>query len=82
MALSNAEKQKRFYEKRIKSGGVKRYEFRISDADEQFKIDYLAEHWGCSRTEAFIRCVNEAWEKEGKPVPGYTDNKPKKRKRR
>lgn len=73
MALSNAEKQKRFYDRRVKTGGVKRYEFRLSGEDNQ-TLKYLADHWDCSLTEAFRRSVNQAWEKEGKPVPGYTAN--------
>lgn len=87
MPLTNAEKQKRFYDRRVKTGGVKRYEFRLAGEDNML-IQYLADHWGCSLTTAFERCVKEAWEKEGKPVPGqtgkkkgkensYTDNQPK-----
>lgn len=88
MALSNAEKQKRFYERKVKTGGVKRYEFRLAGENNQV-IKYLADHWGCSLTAAFERCVMEIWEKEGKPIPtqkrtqkskkgsSYTDNQSK-----
>lgn len=76
MALTNAERQKRFYEKRVKTGGVKRYEFRLGGEHNQV-LRYLAEHWQCSLTEAFTRTVMDAWEREGKPIPGYKARKRK-----
>lgn len=76
MALTNAERQKRFYEKRVKTGGVKRYEFRLSGEHNQV-LKYLAEHWQCSLTEAFTRSVLAAWDYEGKPIPKVKKRKPK-----
>ncbi len=34
------------------------------------KLGYLAEHWGCTKTQALSQCLLEAWERAGEPIPG------------
>ncbi|MCP4933370.1 MAG: hypothetical protein GY927_03995, partial [bacterium] len=38
------------------------------------KLGYLAEHWGCSKTQALSQCLLEAWERAGEPIPGFEED--------
>ena len=66
MVLSNEERQRRYRQKR-RRGETRRIDvtLRLEDA---IKLDYLAAHWGCTKTAAIRRMLLEAWEREGKPI--------------
>lgn len=81
MALSNAERQAR-YRQKVKTGELSRIDAKIPH-ETAAKLNYLAGHWQCSKAEALGRLLMEAWEREGRPIPGYDgkgeplpDNKP------
>jgi hypothetical protein len=65
MTLSNAERQKRFRERRIKSGERVRVEFRVTSGQAE-AFSALAARWQLSRTETFLRLCNGA-------NPGHID---------
>ena len=69
MALSNAERQKR-YRAKAKATDHQRLE-AVLPFEVGIKLKYLAEHWGCTQGEALSRLLMEAWAREGRPVPGY-----------
>jgi hypothetical protein len=69
MALSNAERQRRFRQK-AKQDELVRIDVRLH-IEKAAKLHYLAEHWGCTKTEALERALMETWEREGAPIPGY-----------
>ena len=69
MAMTNAERQKR-YRLKAKAADQQRLEV-ILPFEAAIKLSYLAEHWGCTKAEAFGRLLLEAWEQEGRPIPGY-----------
>ncbi len=68
MAHSNAERQRRHRAKvRATSSRVDlKLPFQIA-----IKLDYLAQHWQCTKTEALGRMLLDTWEREGNPIPGY-----------
>lgn len=68
MALSNAERQAR-YRHKVKTGELSRIDAKIP-AEIAIKLNYLAWHWHCTKAEALGRLLLEAWEREGRPVPG------------
>ncbi len=69
MPLSNIERQRRHRQK-LKTGQLIRVDMRLPE-DVGNKLDYLAEHWQCLKTEALSRCLLQAWEREGRPIPGF-----------
>lgn len=69
MALSNAERQRR-YRAKIKAGELRTIE-AVLPLEEAIKLDYLAKHWQCTRTEALSRILMDTWNREGQPIPGY-----------
>jgi hypothetical protein len=71
MALTNAERQAR-YKYRAKNREMMRLEFRLH-IEKASKLTRLAEHWGCTKTQALERAIMETWEREGEPVPGFED---------
>ncbi len=64
--LSNIERQAR-YRRKIQIGERKRIEITLPLEDAQ-KLDFLAKHWECTRTEAFKRILIDAWTREDQPV--------------
>ncbi len=71
MPLTNAQRQKR-YRRKVQTGRLIRVDLCLPEAVGH-KLDYLAEHWGCTKTEAFSRCLMETWQREGEPIPGVED---------
>ncbi len=69
MALSNAERQKR-YRAKAKATDQQRLEV-VLPFEVAIKLKYLAGHWGCTQTEALGRLLMDAWAREGRPIPGY-----------
>jgi hypothetical protein len=69
MAMTNAERQNR-YRKKVKVTGRQRVE-AIVPFEVAIKLDYLADHWGCTKAEALSRLLMDAWAREGRPIPGY-----------
>ena len=67
MALSSAERQQR-YRSKLKTGELSRIDAKLP-RETVLKLDYLAEYWECTKTEALSRCLSEAWERAGQPVP-------------
>ena len=69
MAMTNAERQKK-YRAKVKDRAVGRLE-AVLPFEVAIKLKYLAGHWGCTQAEALSRLLMEAWEREGRPIPGY-----------
>jgi hypothetical protein len=36
-------------------------------------LDRLAEHRGCTKTQALERAILDTWAREGEPVPGFEE---------
>ena len=77
MAMSNAERQRRFRQRRLTSGEQVRLEFRVAQADAAaFKA--LAKRWQTSQADAFLRLLT-ASEKNGgarKQEPAHSEAAP------
>ena len=71
MALSNVERQAR-YRLKARNTEMMRIEARLH-IEKASKLDRLAEHWNCTKTQALERAIWETWEREGSPVPGFED---------
>jgi hypothetical protein len=69
MALSNAERQKK-YRAKAKATDQQRLE-AVLPHEVAIKLKYLAGHWQCTQAEALSRILMDAWAREGRPVPGY-----------
>ncbi len=68
MALSNAERQRRY---RAKARGTSsRVDLKLP-FEIAIKLNYIAQHWQCTKTEALGRMLIDTWEREGNPIPGY-----------
>ena len=59
MTSTNAERQRRYRERRIKSGEMARLEFRVTKRQAE-TFDALATRWETSKTKAFLRLCQEA----------------------
>ncbi len=71
MLLSNAARQRR-YRRQVQTGRLIRIDLCLPE-DVGNKLDYLARHWGCSKTQALSQCLLETWERAGEPIPGFED---------
>ena len=71
MVKPEYERQRRYYDKRIKTGAIRRVEYR-PPTENYVQLKDLAMHWDCSLSAAIKRAVLEAWEREGKPLPYST----------
>ncbi len=71
MPLSNTERQRR-HRRKVQTGRLIRVDMRLPE-DVGHKLGYLAQHWGCTKTQALSRCLMAAWEREGQPIPGFDD---------
>jgi len=69
MAISNAERQKR-YRAKAKATSQQRLEV-VLPFEVAIKLKYLAAHWQCTKAEALSRLLMDTWAREGRPVPGY-----------
>jgi hypothetical protein len=68
MALSNAERQAR-YRQKVKTGELSRIDAKLPH-EIAIKLNYLTWHWQCTKAEALGCLLMEAWEREGRPLPG------------
>ncbi len=71
MPLTNAQRQKR-YRRKVQTGRLIRVDLCLPE-EVGHKLDYLADHWDCTKTETLSRCLMETWEREGEPIPGFDD---------
>ena len=65
MALSNAEKQRR-YRSKIRTGELHKFEI-VLGISEAVKFAAIAEHWDCTKTEAFRKLLDQAYLDMGEP---------------
>lgn len=66
MVLSNDERQRRYRAKR-RRGETRRIDVTLP-LEDAIKLDYLAAHWGCTKTAAIRRMLLDAWQHEGEPI--------------
>ncbi len=71
MPLTNAQRQKR-YRRKVQTGRLIRFDMCLPEGVGH-KLDYLADHWDCTKTQALSRCLMETWAREGEPIPGFED---------
>lgn len=66
MVLSNDERQRRYRAKR-RRGETRRIDVTLP-LEHAIKLDYLADHWQCTKTAAVKRMLLDAWQREGEPI--------------
>lgn len=71
MAPSAAERQRKH---RRKVRGLMVRIDRELPVEAAAKLRYLAHHWSGTRRAAFARGLLDAWDREGRPMPGHDDD--------
>ncbi len=66
MPKTNAERQATYRRKR-KIGKLKRIEVTLP-LEDAIKLDFLQDHWKCSKTEVIRRVLTAAWQEAGEPT--------------
>lgn len=71
MAPSTDERQRKH--RRKVRGSMGRIDLEIP-VEAAAKRRYLAHPWGGTRRAAFAYGLRDAWDREGRPIPGYDDD--------
>ena len=70
MVMTDAERQRRHRRKLALKGDHARINMTIPH-ESAIKLQYLSQHWRCTRKAALERLLLEAWDRAGRPIPGH-----------